>query len=186
MLCYRCGRIGHRETQCTEGMPSLTTVLPHEKETHTPTVSPTEPTHVSTPWKTVQTRCPQTRGRPTEITPRSKTNFTETYPLFQPCGQASSLHTQGQRTHLIETAKGLELNNAKQPPGFNCGEVASRGKKTQLLQPCEIEQQCMQVPGDASCSRLPFQLSDVAVNDMRTPCMASCNEDHLSPQAQTM
>jgi len=121
-------------------MPSPTTVLPHEKETHTPTVSPTEPTHVSTPWKTIQTHRTRTRGRPTEITPRGKTNLTETYPLFQPRDQASSLHIQGQRIYLTESVKGLELNNAKQPPGFNCGEVASRGKKTQLLQPREIEQ----------------------------------------------
>ena len=44
----------------------------------------------------------------------------------------------------------------------------------------------MQDPGDAGCSCLPFQLNDLAVNDMRTPSMASCNEDHLSTQAQTM
>ena len=133
MLCYRCGRIGHRKTQCTEGMPSPTTMLPHETKTHTPTASPPEPTHVSTPWKTVQTRRSRTHGHPTEITQRGKTNLTETYPVFQPRGQASSVHTQGQRTHLTELVKRLEPNNAKQPPGFNCGEVASKGKKAQLM-----------------------------------------------------
>ena len=167
-------------------MPSPTTVLPHETKTHTPTASLPKPTHVSTPWKMVQTCHSRTHGRPNEITERGKTNLTENYLVFQPRGQASSVHTQRQRTHLTKSVKRLEPNNAKQPPGFNCGKVASKGKKAQLMQPREIEQQCMQDPGDAGCSRLPFQLNDVAVNDMRTPCMASYNEDHLSPQAHTM
>ena len=52
MLCYRCSRLGHREPQCTEGLASPTTMLPHENEPSTPNVSPIDPNHVSTPWKT--------------------------------------------------------------------------------------------------------------------------------------
>ena len=141
---------------------------------------------MSTPWKTVQTHRSRTRGRPNEITQRNKINLTETYPVFHPRGQASTGHTQGQRTHLTESVKRLESNYAKQPPGFNRGKVASKGKKDQLMQPYEIEQQSMQDLGDVGCSRLPFQLNDVAVNDMRTPCMANCNEVQLSPLAHTM
>ena len=69
---------------------------------------------------------------------------------------------------------GQLVNSAKQPPGFNCGEVASQGKNIHLLQPCEEERERMHEPGKAGGPRLPLQTSDVAVDNMSTPCMASC------------
>ena len=113
MLCYKCGRIGHKETQCTENSPYQTTGLPQETENHNPTASLHEPVHASTPWKTVQTRRSRTRGRPNEIMQLSKTNLTETYPVFHPRGQAVVGHTQGQRIQLNESVKRLDSNHAK-------------------------------------------------------------------------
>ena len=113
MLCYKCGRIGHKETQCTENSPYQTTGLPQETENHNPTTSLHEPVHASTPWKTVQTRRSRTRGCPNEIMQLSKTNLTETYPVFHPRGQAVAGHTQGQRIQLNESVKRLDSNQAK-------------------------------------------------------------------------
>ena len=48
MLNYRCSRLDHRETHCSEGM-SNPTMVPYDPESHTPSVPPLEPTHVSTP-----------------------------------------------------------------------------------------------------------------------------------------
>ena len=44
----------------------------------------------------------------------------------------------------------------------------------------------MQEPEVAGCSRPPCQLNEVAVNDIHTPSMASCNVAYISPQAHTM
>ena len=60
------------------------------------------------------------------------------------------------------------------------------GKNFHLLQPREEEQQRMHELGDANCSSLPLQPSDAAMDYMRTPCMASCLDEHHSPHAQTM
>ena len=139
MLCYNCGRIGHRETHCTESLSCQTTVLPHETETHTPSTQLNEPACVSTPWKMVQT-CHRTRGRPNEHMQRSKTNLTKTYPAILQRGQAPTGHALRQCTHVLEAVKRLELNDAQKPPGFNRSEVASRGKNEQPMQPRERQQ----------------------------------------------
>ena len=52
MLCYRCGRLGHMEPHCSEGMLKPT-MVPHVPDSHTPADPPLKPTHVLTPWKTV-------------------------------------------------------------------------------------------------------------------------------------
>uniref|UniRef100_A0A7N2LIQ5 Uncharacterized protein n=1 Tax=Quercus lobata TaxID=97700 RepID=A0A7N2LIQ5_QUELO len=185
-LQTRCGRIRHKETQRTESLTTPTTVLPNETATHTPTTSLPKPAHVSTPWKIVQSRCSRTRGCPNESLQCGKTNLTEPCQVFHPRGQAPSTYTKGQRIHSTESVKRLEQKTVKQPPGFNCGKVATKEKKAQLRQPREIEQEYMQNQGDAACSRPPFQLNDMAVNDMHTPCMTSCNEVQKSPQDNAM
>ena len=55
VLCFRCGRLGHREVTYSEPSPAMT-------HTHTPELEPYGKTrvpeleHTHTPWKTVQTR----------------------------------------------------------------------------------------------------------------------------------
>ncbi|XP_030930591.1 uncharacterized protein LOC115956313 [Quercus lobata] len=140
MLCYNCGRIGHRETHYTERLPCSTTVIPLENDTHTPTTSLHDPADVASPWKTVQTQRSRPHGRPSDNMQRSKIMVNENHPVFQPRGQASTDHSHRQRTQEIEAVKGLEENVEQQPPGFNRGKVALNGKKYQPMQPCEKEQ----------------------------------------------
>ena len=119
MFCYKCGRIGHREMHCTEHSPNQTTLLPHKIDSHNPTDSLHEPTHMSTTWKTVQTRRSRTRGRPNELMQHSNTNLAETYPVTHPRGHVAMDQTQGQRTQLNELVKRLDSSHARQPHVFN-------------------------------------------------------------------
>jgi len=168
-------------------MSTPTTLLPYELEPPTLADPSLEPTHVSTPWKTVQTCRTRARGRPSETTPRSKNTIIDPYPLNQPRGLASSSHAQWQCTHQIESVMGQKLNSAKQPTGFYCGDVASHGKNFHLLQPREEEREHMHEPGEDGCPSLPLQLSDVVVDNISTPCMASCLDEHQhSPHAYAM
>ena len=69
VLCFRCGCLGHREVTYSKPSPAVT-------HTHTPKLEPHGKTrvpeleHTHTPWKTVQTRWPSMRGKPSENFPR--------------------------------------------------------------------------------------------------------------------
>ena len=56
MLCYKCGRIGHRELQCPETNTEQTSQLTHSLAPPHQTDPSLEQKQVSTPWKTVQMR----------------------------------------------------------------------------------------------------------------------------------
>ncbi|KAK7831748.1 hypothetical protein CFP56_027069 [Quercus suber] len=182
MLCYRCSRLGHREPQCLEGMTEPTTTLPQEPEPRVSAASPLEPTHMSTPWKMMQTRLTRAHGHQSEPTPHGKNTLAVSYPMIQPCGQASSSHEQVHRTHQTDSMIGQESNGAKRPTGFYCGKVASHGKNSHLLQPREEEMERMHNPCKASYPSLPLLPSDVALDSMHSPCMAICTAiNHLPP-----
>ena len=71
VLCFRCGRLGHREVTCSKTSPAMTHTHIPELEPHGKTGVPKlERTH--TPWKTVQTRRSGMRGKPGENFPRGK------------------------------------------------------------------------------------------------------------------
>ena len=182
MLCYNCGRIGHRETQCTERLTCLTTVLPHENAPHTPIVPTSEPAYVATPWKTVQTRRSRARGRLTEGMQQHKNILNENYQGVLPRGPASMDHAPKQSTHFTETVKRLESKNAFKTPGFNREKVALNRIKEPDRQPRET----MQKQGLAECPQFPLHANDVAGNTMQSACMASWSERQQGPFDHTM
>ena len=71
MLCYRCGRIGHCEIHCSEGLTKTPTTAPLEPDTHVDQGT-SVPTHETTPWKMVQTRRARAQGPPPETSTRGK------------------------------------------------------------------------------------------------------------------
>ena len=183
MLCYRCGRIGHRESQCTEGMLQPTTD-PHASASQCPASPPLETTHVSTPWKTVQTHRTRARGRPLEITQRSRNSTLDSFPLNQTRGQETASHTHWERTHQSDAVLGQYNLPMKRTPGFHFGEVATQSKTALLLQPREEERNSMQDSGKAGCPTIAHLPSDVAVEAMRTPCMVMQHEHDFRPNPQ--
>ena len=48
------------------------------------------------------------------------------------------------RNLYVGSAKGQPLDGLTQPTGFHCDEVASKGKSQLLLQPREVDMDCMQ------------------------------------------
>ena len=106
MLCYKCGRLGHREPHYSEGMAEPTTTPPQEFDPHVQATPPLELTHASIPWKTVQTCCTLARRRPSEPTPRGKSTLPDSYSSGHPHGQASLSHAHVQRTHQISSVIG--------------------------------------------------------------------------------
>ena len=115
VLCYQCRRIGHRETHCLESMKQPTTNL-QASASQCPAGPPHDTTHVSTPWKTVQTRQSHTRGRPLEMPQRSRNTAQETIPLKQPREQAVAENTQWKRTTLADAVLGHHHTPANRTP----------------------------------------------------------------------
>ena len=174
MLCYKCGRLGHREPHYSEGTAEPTTAPPQESNPHVQAAPPLEPTHTLIPWKTVQTRRTHARRRPSELTSHGKSTLPDSYSPVHPHGQATLSHAHVKRTHQINSMIGQEFDGVKRPAGFYCGKVASHGNNTNLLQPFEEGMECMHEPCKAGCPSLLLQPSDVALDGICNPCMANC------------
>ena len=96
MLCYRCSRIGHRETHCTEPSQVL-------QDTDKPGViirdesGLQEPMQNHTPWKTVQTRRLRPRGNQTDPSHRGKP-----LPRDDPTSHSQARCTDSIRVQLLQ------------------------------------------------------------------------------------
>ena len=125
MLCYRYGRLSHREPQCPEGITEPTTTPSQELDPCLLASPPLEPTHMSTPWKMVQTRCTCARGRPTEQPSCGKNILAASHFSGHPRGQASSSYAYRQSTQHLSSVIGQKAEDAMKPAGLDRGKVAT-------------------------------------------------------------
>ena len=173
-LCYKCGRLGHQEPQSPKTIAEPATTPSHALDPHLPAAPPLEPTHVSTPWKTVQTRRTRVRTCPTEQLPRGKNFLTASHSSGHPRGQALASHAAGQSTQHLGSVIGQTAKVARKTAGLDHGEVATRDNITTFMKPREDRMVCMHEPCKAGCPSLKTQLCDVAQDGLNAQYMPSC------------
>ena len=143
LLCYRCGRIGHREAHCSEGLTETPTMTPLELDPYADQGT-SSPTHETTPWKTVQTRRARARRPPSETSPRGMQHQRDAHTPAKPRVPPTSPQVHVLRNPYVGSAKGQPLDGLTQPVGFHRDKMASNGKSQLLLQPHEVDTDCMQ------------------------------------------
>ena len=172
MLCYKCGRIGHREPQFPETNTEQTSQLTHSLAPPHQTDPPLEPKQMATPWKTVHTRRMRGRTRPTDQHPRGKPPHPSSLSPGSPLGHSS--------THLVAEPrmqkKGLASSYALDVPSetrqSQLGEVSKTYTKQLHEDPRERTKAGMLEPCMAECPSLPqrfCELAPIRVHALATP-----------------
>ena len=175
-MCYRCGRLGHREPQCPEAMAELTNLPSQEPEQRNPVASLLNPNHVSSPWKTVHTRRTRARGRPNESPQREKPEHVESYPPSHPRGPPRTPHDHANQYQHLESVTRQGCETEFGTAGLHNGEVATHDETTSTRPPRETRKESMQTPCKDGWPSLHTKLSDVPLVGLHAPCMAKCQQ----------
>ena len=129
MLCYKCGRIGHRELQCPETNTEQTSQLTHSLAPPHQTDPSLEQKQVSTPWKTIQTRRMRGRNRPTDQHPRGKPPHPSSLSPVPPLGHSPTYHGVESRMHQNDLASTHALDVPSETRQNQLGEVSKQHTK---------------------------------------------------------
>ena len=151
MLCYRCGRIGHRDTHCTEpNLPLQDTDKPGAINRDESGPHASGQNH--SPWKMVQTRRTRPCGNHTEPSQRSKPIPRDVPTLLPQATSTTSPRVQLLQPHATESVKKYYINTSKVIAGINSEDVDTLGKMKASQRPC-IFMQNMQAHPSSSCSQ---------------------------------
>lgn len=149
MLCYRCGRIGHREVHCSESNEEMkNTSLPGVEPRGEQGLKDFAQTH--TPWKTVQTRRPRPRGPQSENLPRGKLLQREELPPNNQRVHAAWHKSQVLSKHTNGSVIRQAHHESRTPAGISRGE-ALHGENHVLQQPRELPLDCMHAAPTNNC-----------------------------------
>ena len=175
MLCYKCGRIGHREPQCPETNTEQTSQLTHSLAPPHQTDPPLEPKQVSTPWKTVQTCRMRGRTSPIDQHPRGKPPHPNSFSPDHPLGQSPTHHVVEPSMHTNVLASTRALDVARETRQSKLGEVSKQHNKQLHGEPRERTKACIHEPCMAECCSLHQRLRDLAPIRVHASAMPHCS-----------
>ena len=177
-MCYKCGRIGHQEPQCPETNTEQTSQPAHSLVPPYQTDPPLEPKHVSTPWKTIQTRRMRGRNRPTDQQPCGKPPHPSSFSPDHPLGQRPTHHVAKPSMHSNVLASTRALDVASETRPSKLDEVFKQHTKQLHGEPRERTKACMHEPCMAECPSLHQRLRELAPVRVHTSATPPSSQPH--------
>ena len=180
MLCYKYGRIDHREPQCPETNTEQTSQLTHSLAPPHQTDSPLDPKQTATPWKTIHTRRMRGRTRTNDQHPRGKPPHPNTLSPGSPLGTSAMHFIADPR----KQTRGLAASHALDVPSetrlSQLGEVSHTHTKQLHEAPHERTKAGMLEPCMAECPSLPQRFRELAPIRVHAAATSATSQLHAT------